>query len=190
MSLYETVLSLHILAAIFGFGVAAVAHTSLFRLRSVTDGQQLRVHLPVLERVGPLFPVSAVLLFVFGAELIHLAPHQKFHWGDGWVVTAIVSLVVVEAVGGGVIGRRVKAIVEELGSVPDGPISEETRARVTDRSVWLASHFTTAVIASIVFVMVGKPSGGGAIAIVVIGALVGLASAVPFLSPKAAAAAV
>jgi hypothetical protein len=174
---------LHILAAILGFGIAGAAHSTLFRIRSATEVRQVRDHLRVLEKTGPLFPVAAILLFVFGAYLIHLSSgEEKFHWGDGWIVTAIVSLVVVEAVGGLVIGRRVAGLARSLESA-DGTVDDAMRARLADRPVWLASHFTTAVIASVVFLMTGKPSGTTSVLIVVIGALVGVASAVPFAKP-------
>jgi hypothetical protein len=189
VSLYEVVLSLHILSAVFGFGVAGVAHSTLFRLRGATDMQQIRGHLAVLDKVGPFFGVAALLLIIFGAYLIQIAPSDAdIGWGDGWIITGLVSLIVVEAVGGGVIGRGVKALSGKLEKVPDGPVTAETRALLADRPIWMASHATTAVIASVVFVMVGKPSTAGSVVIVVIGALVGIASAVPFAKPLPVAA--
>jgi hypothetical protein len=189
VSLYEVVLSLHILSAVFGFGVAGVAHSTMFRLRGATDMKQVRGHLAVLDKVGPFFGVAALLLIIFGAYLIQIAPSDAdIGWGDGWIVTALVSLIVVEAVGGAVIGRAVKALSGKLEGVADGPVTAETRTLLADRQIWMASHATTAVIASVVFVMVGKPSAAGAVVIVVIGALVGIASAVPFAKPAPVAA--
>jgi hypothetical protein len=189
VSQYEVVLSLHILAAVFGFAVAGVAHSTLFRLRGATDMRQVRDHLAVLDKVGPFFGIAALFLLVFGAYLIEIAPKEDgFGWGDGWVVTAIVSLVVVEAVGGAVIGRRVKGLVRRLEGVPDGPVTADTRALLADGPIWMASHATTAVIASVVFVMVGKPSAVGAVVTVLIGAAVGVASALPFAKPVPATA--
>jgi hypothetical protein len=189
VSLYDVVLSLHILAAIFGFGVAAVAHTTMFRLRNASTMQQVRNQLPILDKVGPLFPIAAVLLFAFGAWLIHLSPSdEKFHWSDGWVITAIVTLVVVEGVGGAVIGRGAKALSGKIESVPDGAVDPSTRVLLADKGIWIGSHFTTAAIASVVFVMVGKPSGLGAVVTVLIGAAVGIVSAIPFTKPAAVAA--
>ena len=133
MSLYDVVLSLHILAAVFGFGVAGVAHSTMFRLRGSADMRQVRSHLAVLDKVGPFFGISAALLIIFGAYLIHLAPHDApIHWRDGWVLTALISLVIVEAAGGAVIGRGVKAIIGKLEGGPDGPVTAETRAVLAD----------------------------------------------------------
>jgi hypothetical protein len=145
---------------------------------------QVRGHLAVLDKVGPFFGIAALFLIVFGAYLIQIAPSEDhIGWGDGWILTALISLVIVEAVGGAVIGRRVKAIIGKLEGVPDGPVTAQTRALLADGPVWMASHATTAVIASVVFVMVGKPSTTGAIVTVLIGAVVGIATAIPFAKP-------
>ncbi|MBK5307763.1 MAG: DUF2269 family protein [Frankiaceae bacterium] len=184
MSGYEIVLSLHILAAALGFGVAGLAHTTTFRLRGATDMRQVRERLGLLDKVGPFFGIAALLLLAFGAYLIQSAPADKdIDWGKGWILTAIISLVLAEAVGGVVIGRRVKAILGQVESVPDGPVGAEIRPLLTDPQVVVASHAVTAVIASIVFIMVGKPSGATSTVIVVIGAVVGVLSALPLLKP-------
>jgi hypothetical protein len=187
VSTYEVVLSLHILSAVFGFGVAGVAHSTMFRVRGARDMSQVRSHLAVLDKVGPFFGVAALLLIVFGAWMIQIAPEEDdISWDKGWILTALLSLIIVEAIGGAVIGRAVKALSGKLEGTPDGPVTPETRALLADPQIWVASHATTAVIASVVFVMVGKPSGAGAIAIVVIGAVVGIVSAIPFLKPATA----
>jgi hypothetical protein len=189
MKTYDVVLFLHIMAAIFGFGVAAVAHTALFRLRAATEVRQVRDQLPVLEKSGPLFPIAGILLLALGAWLIQLSPSgDKFSYSDGWVLTGIVSLVIVEGVGGAVIGRRVKALVEKFGAAVDGPLDAEARSRLTDRPIWVAAHFNTAVIAAVVLIMVTKPSGVASVVTVAIGALVGIVSALPFAKPVPVAA--
>ena len=190
MSLYEVVKSLHILSMGFGFAVAGVAHSTLLRTRAASSMQQLRERLHVLDKVGPFFGVAALLLIIFGAYMVQNPPANRHNigWDQGWVLTALISLVIVEAVGGLVIGRGVKAIIGKLEGVPDGPVSADTRALLASKPVWLASHATTAVIMSIVFIMVAKPSTAGAITTVVIGAVVGLVSAIPFTKPATAAA--
>ena len=186
MSAYDVVLFLHILALVFGASVAAVAHSTMFRLRSAPDLAAVRGHLAVLDKTGPLFPISAVLLFGFGAVLIRLSEDpDKWHWSDGWIVTAIVTLVVVEAVGGIVIGRGIKRVGKQLASVPDGPVDRSTRAALADPEIWLASHLTTALIMSVVLLMTTKPSGVTSAIVVVVGGILGLLSAVPYAKPPA-----
>jgi hypothetical protein len=188
MSTYDVVMSLHILAVAVGFATAGVAHSTAFRLRTVRDMRDVRDRLGVLDKVGPFFGASALLIIVFGAWMIQIAPDDEhIGWGDGWILTALVSLVLVEATGGVVIGRGVKRMIHALEGAPDGPVTAETRAVLADRPVWLASHATSAVIVGIVFLMVGKPSGAASVAIVVVAALIGVASAVPFAKAAPAA---
>jgi uncharacterized membrane protein len=182
MKTYDVVLFLHIMAAVFGFGVAAVLHVMLFRLRSATDIRQVRDQMPVLKVAEPLFPLSAVLLFGFGAYLVHLSDGEVT-WGEGWIVTAIIALVIVEGVGGAVIGRRSKLLHAAVDAAKDGPVDGPVRALLADRGIWIGAHFNTAVIAAVVFLMTVKPDGVGSVVTVVIGAVVGIASALPFTKP-------
>jgi hypothetical protein len=188
METYDVVLFLHIAAALFTFGVAAVMHVLLVRLRGMGEVRQLREQMPVLHAAGPLFPAGAVALFALGAWLVQLSD-EKIAWGDGWVLTAIVALVVMEAVGGAIIARHSARLEEAVAAAPDGPVPAEIRALALDRGIWLGAHFSTAVALGIVFLMTVKPSGATSVVVVVVAALVGLASAVPFLRPAGAAAA-
>jgi uncharacterized membrane protein len=188
MKTYDVVLFLHIMAAVFGFGVAAVLHVMLFRLRSATDVRQVRDQMPVLKVAEPLFPLSAILLFGLGAYLVHLSDGDVT-WGEGWIITAIVALIVVEGVGGAIIGRRTKVLHAAVDAAPDGPIDAPIRALLADRGIWVGAHFNTAVIAAIVFLMTVKPDGVGSVVTVVIGAVIGIASALPFAKPAPVTAA-
>ena len=189
MSTYNVVLFLHVLAAIFGFGVAAVAHSTMFRVRSASSLDEVRGHLRVLGRTGPLFPISAVLLLALGGLLIQLSDTPaKWHWSDGWIVTAVVVLVLAEALGGLVIGRGVTAIEKQLAAAPNGPVDAGTRELLADRPIWFASHVNTATIAAVVLLMTSKPSGLASMLVVLVGAAVGLASAAPFAKPVASPA--
>jgi hypothetical protein len=147
--------------------------------------RQVRDQMPVLKAAEPLFPLSAILLFGLGAYLVHLSDGDVT-WGEGWIITGIVSLVIVEAVGGAVIGRRTKVLHAAVDTAPDGPIDGSVRALLADRGIWIGAHFNTAVIAAVVFLMVVKPNGVGSVVTVVIGAVVGIASALPFAKPATA----
>ena len=94
-------------------------------------------------------------------------------------------LVLAEVIGGAVIGRRVRGIEGQLSSVADGPVDGATRSLVADRQVWLASHLNTATIVTVVLLMTTKPSGVVSVVVVLVGAVIGLASALPFAEPAA-----
>ena len=188
MKTYDVVLFLHIFAALFTFGVAGVMHVLLTRLRAANQVRQLREHMPVLHAAGPLFPAGALALFALGGWLVQLSD-EKIQWSDGWVLTAIVSLVAMEAVGGAVIARHSARLEQAVEAAPDGPVSAELRALALDRGIWLGAHFSTAVALGIVFLMTVKPSGAASFVVIVIAAIAGLASALPFLRTAPAGAA-
>jgi hypothetical protein len=182
MELYEVVLFLHITAAVLTFGVAAVMHVLLARLRSATDVRQVRDQMPLLKGLGPLFPVGALLILAFGAYLVQIADDgEGISWSDGWVIAAIVGLVAMEAVGGAVIARREKVLHDAVEAAPDGPVSGDIAALIHDKGIWYGSHFATAEAFGIVLLMTTKPSGVTSALVLVVAGLIGVASAVPFL---------
>jgi hypothetical protein len=188
---YDVVLFLHITAAVLTFGLAAVMHVTMVRMRSATEVRQLRDQMPLLKGAGPLFPVGALLLFGLGAALIQMSDKgDGIRWGDGWIIAAIVGLVAMEAVGGGVVARREKALHEAVEAAPDGPVPAQVMALVQDKGIWYGSHFATAEALGIVLLMTAKPSGVTSVVVLVVAALVGVVSAVPFLRAAPLGAAV
>ena len=182
MSTYEIVLFLHIAVVVFAFGVAAVLHTALFRIRRAGSPREMSAWLPILEKSEPLFPISAVLLLGLGGWLIQLSD-DVYGWGDGWILTAIITLVIVEIVGGAVLGPRVKRLSAAIESDTGETVSEATRTAAVNPVMWYSGHFTTGAVLGIVMLMAAKPSTATSIAVVVVGALAGVASAVPFAKP-------
>ena len=185
MSTYEVVLFLHIGVALFAFGVAGVLHTAMFRLRSSDHPREMRTWVPIFEKAEPLFPISAVLLLGLGGWLLQLSDGQ-LGWGDGWVITAIVTLVLVEALGAAVLGPRMKRLGAAIEADTGDTVSAATRAAVSDRGLWIAAHTSTGAILGIVMLMATKPSGAVAAVVVAVAAVVGAASAFPFAKPAEA----
>jgi hypothetical protein len=187
---YDVVLFLHIAAVVLTFGVAAVMHVLMVRLRGATEVRQLRDQMPLLKGAGPLFPIGALLIFVFGAALIQMSDKSDgIDWSDGWVIAAIIGLVLMEAVGGAIIARREKVLHEAVEAAPDGPVPANVTALVHDKGIWYGSHFATAEAFGIVLLMTTKPSGVASAVVLVVAAVVGVASAMPFVrtAPQPAA---
>lgn len=174
MHLVDFVLFLHILVAILAFGCATLLHTSQFVMRGATSTSTLKAWSPVSHRIEPLFPVLALVLFGLGAWLLHLSDGE-FKWGDGWVVTSIVGLALMEIIGGAVLAPRGKALHQAIMSAADGPIDAPLLAKVRDAATWGGSAFETATALSIVYLMTNKPSGVTSALIVAVCALVGTA---------------
>ena len=78
---------------------------------------------------------------------------------------------------------RSKAFQRRIAEAPDeGQVPPELRP---DATMWLAGHTATALFVGVVFLMVVKPSGPASALALAVAAVLGLASAVPFLKPAA-----
>lgn len=173
MQLVDVVLFAHIAIAIAAFAVAAILHTALWVARGATSTGTLKAWAPVIHRLDPLFPILALMLFGLGAWLLHLSGGE-FGWGDGWVISSVVALAIMEIVGGVLLAPRSKKLVAGIKAAADGPVDDALRAAVTDRALWLASHFATGTALGIVFLMVTKPSGAASITVLVVAAVLGV----------------
>jgi hypothetical protein len=175
MHLVDVVLFAHIIVAIAAFCVAGILHTAQWVARGATSTSTLKAWSPVIHRLEPLFPVLALVLFGLGAWLLQLSD-GKFRWGDGWVISAVVGLAVMEAVGGVLIAPRSKALVAGINGAGEGPVDAALHAAILDRAFWVASHFATAVALGIVYLMAAKPGGAASVAVLLVAAALGVAA--------------
>jgi uncharacterized membrane protein len=104
--------------------------------------------------------VSAIMLgtllaFVFGLWLVHEA---GYGYGDGWVIAAIVLLILANALGGlgGRRDDRTAKLARELAARGDAP-SPELRARVRDPISLALSYGSGLVLVALLAIMIWKP---------------------------------
>jgi len=175
VTLFGVVLFFHITVAIAAFAMAGVMHTSLQAVARGRSVQELRSWGHVMHRIEPLFPLMALLLLGLGAWLVHLGARtdDNFGFSDGWVITAIVTLVAVEAAGGAILAPRGKKLTGLIEATPDGPVTAEIGAAAADPMVWYAAHITTFSFLGVVFLMAAKPEGRWAWLFPAVGAVVG-----------------
>lgn len=171
------VLFLHITVAIVAFAMAGVLHTSLQVIGRARRVQDIRTWGVVAHKIEPLFPLMALLLLGFGAWLVHLGQHtdDKFSFSTGWILTAIITLIAVEAIGGAVLAPRGKKLTHLIAEAPDGEVPAELRQAARDPMFWDMAHLTTFGFLGIVFVMAAKPDGAWAALFPIVGAVVGIA---------------
>ncbi|MGZ4121348.1 MAG: DUF2269 family protein [Actinomycetota bacterium] len=174
---------LHIMAAIVGLMMAAVLHAGLLQMRRAQTVAEMRPWPRAIHVLEPLLPAAALVLFGSGAWLIGISDGE-FRWGDGWVITSIIALAVVELMGG-VIAPRSRGLMRAIREAPDGPVPDGLARLRLDRPLWFMGHFGTAVFFCVIFLMAVKPSGLWPVVVVLVAAAVGLASTVPFLRPYA-----
>jgi hypothetical protein len=176
VSLFGVVLFLHISVAIVAFAMAGVMHTSLQVVGRAREVQTIRSWGGVMHRIEPLFPIMALLLLGLGAWLVHLGENtdDAFRFTDGWVLTAIITLVAVEAAGGAILAPRGKKLTQLIHDAPDGAVSDDINRAANDPMVWHAAHITTFGFLGVVFLMAAKPDGAYAWIFPAVGAVVGV----------------
>jgi hypothetical protein len=128
----------------------------------------------VVHRLDPLFPVAALVLLGLGSWLVHLKGDEGIKWSDGWIITAVTTLVVIEGLAGALLAPRAKALVHAIEHTADGPVPDAIRAASVDRAIWHPAHMATIGFLGVVFLMAAKPAGGWAVAIVVVAVALGV----------------
>jgi hypothetical protein len=176
VTLYGFVLFLHILTAIVAFMMAAIVHAGLPALAKARDVREMRSWAAILHRLEPLFPVAALLLLGFGAWLVHLSDGQ-IKFSDGWLLTALITLVVVEAVAGAKLAPKAKLAVRLVEEAADGPVPDAVRQSALEPWIWYPSHIATFGFAAVVYLMAAKPSAAWSPVIVIVGVLIGVVAA-------------
>jgi hypothetical protein len=174
MHLVDVVLFAHIAVAIVAFAVAGILHTAQWVSRTAGTTAELRTWGRVAHRIEPLFPVLALVLFLLGVWLLHLS-HGEFRWGQGWVITAAVTLGLMELLGGAILAPRSTTLFHVLDAAADGPPDASARAAACDPTVWIVSHFITGLATGVLYLMATKPSGGASLAVVVVVGAMGAA---------------
>jgi hypothetical protein len=179
ITLFGFVLFLHIAFVVVAFAMAGVVHAAMPAVARARDVSQMRPWVELLHRLDPLFPVVALLLLGLGSWLVHLGAHtdDAFSFKDGWVITSIVTLVVIEGIAGAMLAPTAKRLVAVVRETPDGVPSAELRTAARDPKIWYPGHIATFGFLGIVFVMAAKPAGGWAWLFPTIGAAVGVALA-------------
>jgi hypothetical protein len=170
----DVVLFLHIAVAVFTFGVAGLLLTSLTQMRRAESVAVLRSWERVSHRTEPLFPVLVLVLIVLGGWLIGLS-HKDFSWSDGWVMTSVITLVIMEGYGGAVLSRNGKKLHAMVEALPDGPVPHEVRTAVMNPLVWAGAWGETGLAIGILFLMPTKPSGAWSVVIVAVAGLIAVA---------------
>jgi uncharacterized membrane protein len=155
VSTYQWLLFFHVSGAflLFGGSVVAVA-LNLAALGRDRPSEIVLLFGLIRMAVGAIL-LGTLLAFVFGLWLVHEA---GYGYGDGWVVAAIVLLILGNALGG-VGGRRderTAKLARELAAAGDAP-SPELRARVRDPISLALSYGSGLVLVALLAIMIWKP---------------------------------
>jgi hypothetical protein len=166
---FNVALFLHVGTVIVTFMIAGTLHACLHMLVRAKTVQEARPFAHLVHKLDPLFPFLALAILGFGFWLVG-ASHKEFKVGDGWILTALIALIVIEGLAGALLAPHSKKLVTAIQEAPDGPLSAELRAQSRDPFIWYLAHTATVGFLGVVFVMTNKPSGVVS-ALIVVGAV-------------------
>ena len=175
ITLTGVVLFLHIGIVICSFMIAGFLHVAFHVLPRARTVAEMRPWAALMHRLEPLLPILAIGILAMGAWLVHLEHGDGVRWSDGWVLTPLLTLIVLEGLAGALLAPRTKALCEAVADAEDGPVPDEIRRQTVNPLVWDVGHVATLGFFGIVFVMASKPAGSVAWLFPVVGAAVGLA---------------
>jgi hypothetical protein len=151
MTLYSFALYVHILGALALFGAMGLEWVALLNLRRVVTAEQAREWLKVFALFPRIYP------FAWGAILLAGLYMTAAVWrGAGWIIVALVSVVVLMAAGGALTGRRMASLVQGVARVK-GALSTELQVILHDPYLLAVFQVRLAFTLGIVFLMVAKP---------------------------------
>jgi uncharacterized membrane protein len=155
MSTYQWLLIFHVTGAFLLLGGGAFAAAlNLSALRRERPSEIVLLFGLIRIAVVAIM-IGTALAFVFGLWLVHEADYS---YTDGWVIAAIVLLIVANALGGAG-GKRDEAtarLARELAASGDAP-SVELKARVRDPISLVLSYGSGLVLIAVLALMVWKP---------------------------------
>jgi uncharacterized membrane protein len=157
LSRYDWLLFFHITGAFLLIGGGTIAGAlNLAALRSGRRPSEILLLFGLIRRIAvPAIGIGTLLLFVFGLWLVHEA---GYGYGDGWIVAAILLLILGNAIGGygGSRDRRTAEYARQLVAQGDAP-SAELQARVRDPISLVASYGSGLILVVLLAIMVWKP---------------------------------
>jgi uncharacterized membrane protein len=149
---YDWLLFLHVTGAflLIGGGVVAAA-LNMAALRRDQPSEVLLLFGLIRIAVASII-AGTVLAFVFGLWLVN---EVGYGYGDGWIVAAIVLLILGNAIGGfaGSRDARTAKFAEELVSRGDAP-SAELRARVRDPLTFVCNYGSGLILVAVLAIMI------------------------------------
>jgi uncharacterized membrane protein len=157
MDTYHWLLVFHVTGAFLLLGGGAIAAAlNIAALRRDRPSEIVLLFGLIRIAVAAIM-IGTAFAFVFGLWLVHEAP-WNYGYGDGWVIAAIVLLVVANAMGGagGKRDERTASLARELAASGDAP-SPELKARLRDPVSLILSYGSGLLLVAVLALMVWKP---------------------------------
>ncbi|HEX6964169.1 MAG TPA: DUF2269 family protein [Gemmatimonadaceae bacterium] len=168
MTSYTVTLFLHLLAVMAGFGATAVIHLGLMRMRKAERASDARDALMLAGSTAKAMPLVGLALLLTGGYMTQ----TRWSWNTPWIDVSITGLVLMMIIGGGVLGRRMRALGPQLGRAGDSAMDDALISAVRDPSLWIIAQLPPLLAIGVMFVMTTKPTMGlGFVELLVVAAL-------------------
>ena len=174
MNIYTIVLFLHIISAIGVCIGISVLLLGVALLRGAQGVEQVRTTLTFVTTAFPIAGFSMLLLLAAGFYLALTA----WSLGTSWIAVTLISLLLMIALGAGLVGPRMRAIVMSTRESPDGLLPSQLAARIHDPMLFTVLLIQAVLLLGIVFLMTNKPSLVGSLIVMAVALVLGLASGV------------
>ena len=156
MSKYDWLLFLHVSGAFLFLGAVVVAWVLGIAAVRRERPSEIALLLGLAQAAGIGFGIGLTLLLVFGIWLV--IDVDQYSIGDGWIVAALI-LLVLSMVAGGLAGgrdKRSRMLAQRLAHEDDRPSAELTAA-VRDVRALVFNLLATLFGFAILFLMIFKP---------------------------------
>jgi hypothetical protein len=173
MTLYSFALFVHILGALALFGALGLEWVALLNLRRVGTAEQAREWLKVFALFPRIYPLAWLAIILAG--LYMTAAVWK---GAGWIIVALVSVVVLAAAGGALTSRRMASLAQGIAR-EKGSLSNELQATLRDPYLLAVFQVRLAFTLGIVFLMIAKSGLAVSLLDMGVATVLGLLSTLP-----------
>ncbi len=172
MTIYSTVLFIHVVSAIGLFIALAAEGAILFRIRSAQSVEEVRFFIRVFQRLRLVAIPSFLGVLVGGMYLA-----SKWGRGISWIPLALGATLLVMLIGGFITGRRITRLRKVLSSTENDVSIEALLAMTKDTALLLSYGLRAGLGLGIVYLMTAKPDLLGSLGALGAGCGVGLLGA-------------
>ena len=168
---YTIALFLHVVSAIGFFLGAGLLLFGLATLRRAQRVEQVRSILTLVARSGPVSGISLVVLLAAGIYMTV----TFWTFEQGWIRVAMLGVILLIALGAGVIEPRRRALARLASDAPDGPLPEALAQRTQEKLLSIAVYTQAFLLLGIVFLMTTKLALVGSLIALGVALVLGLA---------------
>jgi hypothetical protein len=172
MTIYSTVLFIHVVSAIGLFIALAAEGAIFFRIRSAQSVEEVRFFIRAFQRLRIVAIPSFVGVLVGGMFLA-----SKWGGGTYWIPFAMGATLLIMLIGGFVTGIRIARLQKALSSDETVVSIEAISAEAKDKALLISYGLRVGLGMGIVFLMTAKPDLLGSLGALAAGCGAGLLGA-------------